>query len=623
MSGSSSSVFKLYSWEREEEPSGYSWEADDSEMVGVQHFLDLEGDEAEEDDSSDDDREETNPGEALREYLLEQHASGHMTAKQISIISFLGEKAGIAQLSGLGLPTDNKGTGDYKRKVDQYLKKTGRLPTNLYVLPSPMYDKAQGRRSIHDVYTLPMHEVVDDEMQVLDVPTLSKDYQPTPNYSANEMVRECKKKGIDVAPLSVFMDGVQISKKDSVLAVTVQNLWSGKRFLVAGIRKKKVCRCGCRGFCTFFQLFTWMAWSLKALHAGKMPGARHDGTDWTAGDAERSAKAGSAMKCPALLVQLRADWAELVQILAAPAWRSVNNPCFLCQASRANMWSDLHKCNAKGLACEAKNWSDLDAACKACEFQVEGLTKKQWKRMTEAIVPNKELGGCILSEPMPDLKLVKGDRLEPSMSLPNWSDFFERRPLRVVFWRSSAETMVKHRIPLFGPEWNCTPQEVICLDAMHTLCLGVHSQYVLHSLWHVLDKNTDGLTLLTQRQGERHEANMDLLRADLLAWYKAVAKEQPDRVVTQLSDLSMDVVGRKARPVLRAKAHETLSLLRWLDESWWPKWEKKVVNGESWRLGAQYLHSMWKALESAPVVVPAKNMQDLCYNSNYTLGKQP
>ena len=594
MSRSSSSTFKEYSWDVEPQSQALPWEEDVEDLVGS-------GAEDEDDSASSD--SEDPPGEALLQFLLSQHASGQMNAKQISIISFYGEKAGIKELAGLGLPPDNKGTGDYKRKVDQYLRGTHHTT---YLLPVPVFDKSKGARCIKKLHTLPIHEMVEKELKGLDAAALASQFKAPPNYKGNKIVQELHAKGMKVAPLSIFIDGVQISTRDSLVAVTVQNLWVGKQWLVAGIRKKLLCRCGCRGFCTLFGLFEWIRWSLKAMVAGVMPAQRHDGTEWTAEDAQRVPTKGAKMTHPA--VQLRADWAELVQLVAAPTWKSSLHPCILCRATKANMWS-LPKCGHQGLPWKPKAWTDMEAACQACEVQVRGLSKETWQKLTKELSANKALGGCCLKRPFPELKLTTGDRLEPSRSLPDWAMFLEEHHTEATFWRVSSETMVKHRVTMFGAEWCCTPEEVICLDAMHTLCLGVYAQYVVHSIWKFLAENRIGIQLQTKRQEEKHEANVVLLRNDLLAWYSEISKKSPSMVITRVSDLTLDAVGSKSKPVLHAKAHETLTLLRWLDDRW-PSWESRVENGQHWRQGARHLLAVWQIFEKSPMVVPEQSMKE-------------
>ena len=67
-------------------------------------------------------------------------------------------------------------------------------------------------------------------------------------------------------------------------------------------------------------------------------------------------------------------------------------------------------------------------------------------------------------------------------------------------------------------------------------------------------------------QENTQAANMDFLRAHYNIWLQQTKKAFPDMVLTPVGDLSMDLLGKDRNAVLRAKAHETLTLLRWLAE---------------------------------------------------------
>ena len=57
-------------------------------------------------------------------------------------------------------------------------------------------------------------------------------------------------------PVAVFTDGVAYSHTDSVLGVWEINMISQKRHVVALIRKRQMCKCGCQGWRSQFPLMT-------------------------------------------------------------------------------------------------------------------------------------------------------------------------------------------------------------------------------------------------------------------------------------------------------------------------------------------------------------------------------
>ena len=69
-----------------------------------------------------------------------------------------------------------------------------------------------------------------------------------------------------------------------------------------------MCKCGCRGWCTFYELFSFLHWSFCALAAGVFPTARHDQRAWMAEDGDRMALAGLDMSARGALVYIKGDW---------------------------------------------------------------------------------------------------------------------------------------------------------------------------------------------------------------------------------------------------------------------------------------------------------------------------
>ncbi len=96
----------------------------------------------------------------------------------------------------------------------------------------------------------------------------------------------------DVVPVALFIDAVPYSQSDSVLGAWGVALLTGHRFLFAALRKRNTCRCGCRGWCSFYTLFEIATWSLESLAAAKWPATRHDGSQFRIAGRARAARAG-------------------------------------------------------------------------------------------------------------------------------------------------------------------------------------------------------------------------------------------------------------------------------------------------------------------------------------------
>eukprot|EP00969_Alexandrium_andersonii_P181741 8031333-Alexandrium_andersonii.AAC.1 len=85
---------------------------------------------------------------------------------------------------------------------------------------------------------------------------------------------------------------------------------TGLRRLVACLRRSYLCKCGCKGWCTLWPVFNFVAWSMEAAATGRYPERRWDGAEWSASDGERSWLAGSALRCSSFLLFCKGDWAE-------------------------------------------------------------------------------------------------------------------------------------------------------------------------------------------------------------------------------------------------------------------------------------------------------------------------
>ena len=82
--------------------------------------------------------------------------------------------------------------------------------------------------------------------------------------------------GETVFPGAVFVDGVAYDNSDTCIDFWLLCLLTGRRILCVVLRKKSLCRCGCRGWCTLYSIFSYLSYCLASLAAGRHPLARHD-----------------------------------------------------------------------------------------------------------------------------------------------------------------------------------------------------------------------------------------------------------------------------------------------------------------------------------------------------------
>ncbi len=90
---------------------------------------------------------------------------------------------------------------------------------------------------------------------------------------------------------------------------------------------------------------------------------------------------------------------------------------------------------------------------------------------------------------VPELGLVKGERLETHPRMPDVGEGFDKSEpspdFRVLFWRRSLETSVRRRCQLFSRETGIVPDVALVVDWLHTRALGVYKLFITR-FWHAL-----------------------------------------------------------------------------------------------------------------------------------------
>jgi hypothetical protein len=225
-----------------------------------------------------------------------------------------------------------------------------------------------------------------------------------------------------VAAVGLFVDAVPYSLTDSAIGFWLFCLITGRRFLMGVLRKRHVCKCGCKGWCSFFCAWQLVHWTLSCLAAGTWAAGRHDGKDWRPSDAWRIPLAGTAMRLKAALVYVCVDWAECASTLGFPSWASGLRPCFECNAFADIMYSAAGH-NMRALAWRENTDADYEDACLRCEVRVT-LDERLRTRCCDHLKYDRRKDGSrglALVSHVPELGLRAGDRLEPSPRLPDVS----------------------------------------------------------------------------------------------------------------------------------------------------------------------------------------------------------
>ena len=372
-------------------------------------------------------------------------------------------------------------SGKYSRHMKRYLG-FDKDQQQQYLLDVPGRDLHGLAREQLKIPVQPVHEVLMQEMEesplLLEELQLLRDTQQLPPaYYAHPLVQEHPDQ-LHV-PFELYFDGVPYSLVDSVVGVWTRNCVSGTRHLVALLRKRTTCKCGCKGWCSFFELHRFLHWCCEALYDGVWPVARHDGLDWLAGDQDRKSRAGQPMPMKMLLLYIKADWAEMCERFGFPTWQSSMRPCLCCSCPPNP--EEFYKIRGLGLGTPLHHLNtdaDYAQACDACERHVlvdEALAAKL-KPVLRYDNRKDGPGGRVLQVDLPDQRLLAGDRVEPSVSLPDIAKLeatcSRGAPLGITFWRKDNETLCTHRCPLWDDRLGISPATTLAFDTLHVLYRG-------------------------------------------------------------------------------------------------------------------------------------------------------
>ena len=431
-----------------------------------------------------------------------------------------------------------------------------------YTVSVPMFRRADCSRVLEPMPIKLPHEVLSDHFReheaslrsALATSDLPRAYHEHPVTVRNVAVARSFS-----WPLALYYDGVKFSRTDSDLGCWLVCLLTGRRWLLAHLRKSEMCHCGCLSWCSLFPMHWALSWSLTAAAKGEYPASRHDGACL---DAARQAFVGFRLPFNAVFLFVKADWMEFCTTLAFPAWSSSTHPCPVCWATRETMYS-VRGLSALGCPCKPKTFDEYCAACSACEIEV-ALDERLWRRIRASLIydTRKNNGrGRVLGCDIPEAGLSKGDRLEPSPFTPDIGASFnadETRPLRAVFWRRSKETLARHRNPLFTMASYITPERCLVFDFLHGMALGVFKRFMAWLVWELIRANAwqfEGLGGIEMRL----EHSVPHIRRNLFHWYDL--EHAAGREHTRVQDLKGSMFGTNANIALNLHGAETVGFL--------------------------------------------------------------
>ena len=286
-------------------------------------------------------------GEALLGDLQRLFCKGELTAKSFCEIAYNASKAGaVGEIKDWGLKPNNDHPGRYNRHIERTIRHRGFTIAQPAVLDVPCQQRGTRGRVSTQIGCRPFHELLHHElnhgatMVELRHRLTSTDW---PDVYRNHDVVARAAPGELVLPLGVFIDAAQYGgaagagRSKSILVMSVVNLCTHARHVGVVFRKHTQCRCGCKGYCSFSRLLTFLRWSIDSLAAGEYP--RFDWDMRVHADSDRRNLAGTPLGFRGAVCYMMADWEGVCSYFAVPQWNANQHCCPLCDTSQQDMYN--------------------------------------------------------------------------------------------------------------------------------------------------------------------------------------------------------------------------------------------------------------------------------------------
>ncbi len=437
-------------------------------------------------------------GLGFRRYLLSGFKRGVFTAKDVCCMAFHAQNGGCHGISDLALHPESTG-GNFYTHLQRQLEL--RSIDSFYAAKIPLWCNATQERILED---FPMHlphqlfsELYKTNPALFD--PINIDVTELPPMWLNHAVYAAN--GDKAIPVSLYSDGVPHSKTDSFYVYYFKLVHSSERHMICAVRRVDLCRCGCRGMCTFGSIGRILSWSLNVLAGGKWPSWDHLGRPL------RSPCGPLAGGCVGGLTEYRADLLEFVSAFGFKSWSNCLNPCFMCGASRDALF-EFPDCVDNCV------WPLRDAT--AYNIMVQRSIKRvripnggALRRPQSKMEWNPDLGGLVLSSDHGELHLKKGWRLMEDGAVVDLHDLQSiRLPSTFTFFDTANAMGLNFVSPLFNVVGFTI--ECLCLDLMHVFDLGICQHLCGTVLRHLVCSNFAGSK--NRRASVRRHQNIIELR---------------------------------------------------------------------------------------------------------------
>ena len=538
-------------------------------------------------------------GEQLFDMIIDLKRSGNITARLACVLAFWSHHAGsVGLVKSLKHKPNDPHLHHFSRKFDS--ASGDRLcKQNWLDLDVPVFKQFDCSRSTETISVIPPHEILKEELE--QCPELSGDLQDRisrrelpPCYFQHPVVQAASEDE-NVHPAILYVDGVSFQKRDTLIGFWVYFLLSKTHHLCVALRKSRLCRCGCKGYCTFYKIFAFLHWSFLGGSRGEHPTERHDGP-WRESDETRKAWAGESLCYKLAVCMLKCDISESCHTFGFPNWKHLFSPCTSCWATAEELFD--FAISIMGLKQKNKTFADYTLACDSHELWLT-VDKIQYTKIRGSIVP----GGRELAIDIHELGLMKYDRLEPWEGLPDIGDFdhISVFPARILFWRPRKEQITHHRLPLFSEETGVTNASFV-FDWLHVLSLGVYQFFCMFIIHCLITANV--WKVAATNEPERIRLSVMLLERELKHWYT-----QQDKDITRISHLTPGMFGTCANQKLALQGAETnwfLPFVAFLID----KYEAELPNAALCRKACKSLLRNLELIREHRIVFPDPAVQE-------------
>jgi hypothetical protein len=522
---------------------------------------------ADSDDSDIEDLSEAESSAEFMNFLVHLKMTGVLAAKAVCILSFWAKRGGLISPGDALALSPHRTGGAFSAHFDKVIGIDVAMRENWYMLDVPGHSKHDVSRCIKKVAVKPAHESLADELaETVGIMQLLADRVRTEEWADNFLEHEhVKLHGPEnVIPIGLYVDGVQYQRRNNTIGFWCVNLITQRRHLMVVLQKRDLCRCGCKGYCSLFPALAFIEWTIAAMVDGRYPTVRHD-RPWVPADTG-FAVAGDSLGYIAVPVLFKGDWAEFAGTMGFRSWAHHGHPCFRCCATGGphGTIKVVEGISVVDLPWAKKTQESFEQACQACEFKIIVADATDLAVITGQLKYDKRRTGSFGRALVNDIHrfgLNKGDRLEPSHTAPDVANIDIRSdfPFELTFWRVANETATRHRCPLFTRRSYICP-EILCVDEMHTMHLGIFQDFILAVFWQAFDADVWGVHGHLPEEAYLAQASL-LLRADLFVWYRQQRLDFPDRPLHEMADLQLTMLGSRDRKALHAKAAESGTLM--------------------------------------------------------------